>query len=1010
MKLVKRLVSAVLALGMLMSPMVTLAAESKEELNIAVIDEEIVEGEDLTSNKPETDLNIETQSKEDKALSEDKTENKEENLDEETTEDSDKEDIEDSKKDETEVSDEEVVKDKEKDLNDKKSSEDDDMDDLKEIASREESILDKNTDSDGDGLCDYLEEEMGCDPYKADTDDDGLNDYIEIMLGLDPTIADTDDNGICDADEDTDGDGLSNITEVNFGSDPSLIDTDNDGADDNAEKLYGGNPTVADTDGDGADDGFEIAHGTDPSAYNAFFSFKLKSADGKVWADIIAKGQVAANSQISEQEVADSLGAYENKKYELKAPVAEGGENSFVKATVYFSTDAKFSDKATIYRYNEENVTDTMDALTTWVLGGQAKAVVKNGGSFILKSRKEVDNTTDDNTQEVENTVLVQTTSEGVDMTQNGAKDSNNDGISDEYTKLLCEGKILTGAGEKVFGDCTFEEIQRWNDFDGDGIVNSKEITIAYQPDGTIYAKLSSSPIMADSDGDGISDLDDDAPFERGMKGGIIGTLRIIGRHTPTAIFAEGHSYLVFTSYVDDQKLDFSNIYNGFSFNREVYGSLSGVDETTLSWTTSVDLIDSDDENNVATRKNKADEMWQVLNNEANPDLVSEMPVHSNLNLAESLNRGEYISIGNYTHTGYADGMKDAIFKSQEIGTMAEIEALKATIDALTGEDISIYFVMSHFASLAKKVAFESYTGHDVMSGETIGGIWFNREMYNQKFQYTQCPNQIYEVEITQKQLDDMMNFLSENNYYNVLSHNCSSVSTGAWNIATGFVRDGDGNLVTDAAGKYIKNDLNLSARGTGVFRIIDTPGTVCEQIASLAANDSATGNYVGENLRVVKGSTLKGNSGVDREEHKPYIPASRPQIGSVTEVAPASSEMAAAAEVEADNEATVIPMVARTVAATTKKVAGVAAKNQARPVVATATTNAANQNNDEAAVISEESVPLAHELAEDQTKVNTVESKIYKTVAFWLVILLMGGTIVALLFYKKYKKNNVAE
>ena len=69
MKLVKRLVSAVLALGMLMSPMVTLAAESKEELNIAVIDEEIVEGEDITSNKPETDLNIETQSKEDKALS-----------------------------------------------------------------------------------------------------------------------------------------------------------------------------------------------------------------------------------------------------------------------------------------------------------------------------------------------------------------------------------------------------------------------------------------------------------------------------------------------------------------------------------------------------------------------------------------------------------------------------------------------------------------------------------------------------------------------------------------------------------------------------------------------------------------------------------------------------------------------------------------------------------------------------------------------------------------------------
>jgi hypothetical protein len=97
--------------------------------------------------------------------------------------------------------------------------------------------------------------------------------------------------------------------------------------------------------------------------------------------------------------------------------------------------------------------------------------------------------------------------------------DSNGDGISDYYTRVMTQSTLYTGAKTKVFGNATFEEVQANSDFDHDGLLNGDELTIEVRTglgafalggdtEGTyVYAVLSSDPTSTDGDGDGYGDL-----------------------------------------------------------------------------------------------------------------------------------------------------------------------------------------------------------------------------------------------------------------------------------------------------------------------------------------------------------------------------------------------------------------------------------------------------------------------------------------------------------------------
>lgn len=56
------------------------------------------------------------------------------------------------------------------------------------------------------------------------------------------------------------------------------------------------------------------------------------------------------------------------------------------------------------------------------------------------------------------------------DETVDYSLDSNNDGISDYHTKMLCEGKLTTGTGVPLFAGIPYEDVQSNDDYDGDGL------------------------------------------------------------------------------------------------------------------------------------------------------------------------------------------------------------------------------------------------------------------------------------------------------------------------------------------------------------------------------------------------------------------------------------------------------------------------------------------------------------------------------------------------------------
>ena len=408
------------------------------------------------------------------------------------------------------------------------------------------------------------------------------------------------------------------------------------------------------------------------------------------------------------------------------------------------------------------------------------------------------------------------------------SEDSNEDGLSDLVTKRLCDGEILTQDGQNVFSGHSYEEIQYSDDFDGDGLLNGQEVQIK-EDNGSQYAVMVSDPCRIDTDGDGINDADDTAPWEYGLEGGVVGSVRLIARHDeskgdPT----HGHVYILYTSYVNNLEISIDKLYGYYVANPEYKARLDAAceseDASIVSWRSTVAEIDKADAANESARVSGADALY--------PKQAHEIGATGTV----TLNRGDYISIGNYgMHNIQETILQDYMPEAKKIFARDD-QAMIDLWKAVTGQEITAEYLHAHLTEIVNHLAEDSSIFVDyVLDGTTEGGVWVNRELHNQKYDSDQGPNEIIEREATQTDLNYMLDYFSSNSYFNIFNHNCSTVGTGAWNEAYGYARDEAGNKVLDDNGNAVKTEYYAESSVNTPVGSFNFPSIVKKSIAKMS-------------------------------------------------------------------------------------------------------------------------------------------------------------------------------
>ena len=170
--------------------------------------------------------------------------------------------------------------------------------------------------------------------------------------------------------------------------------------------------------------------------------------------------------------------------------------------SIIFLTDGQ--DNYFAYDYDEIIATAKADGIVIYTIGlGNAdeellmKIADETGGKYYKAS--EIDEDMDGFYTLEESFSDIQQHNEEIN------NDTNGDGIKDYYTRLICEGKLRTGTGVNPYEGLSFEDVNQSADLDGDGLKNGEEIEV-YEKDDIIYLKYYSSPVDADTDGDGYTD------------------------------------------------------------------------------------------------------------------------------------------------------------------------------------------------------------------------------------------------------------------------------------------------------------------------------------------------------------------------------------------------------------------------------------------------------------------------------------------------------------------------
>ena len=411
------------------------------------------------------------------------------------------------------------------------------------------------SDSDGDGLSDYDELfKYSADPNKKDSDGDGLSDYDEIILNTSPNKIDTKIMAKYKSSDNIAYVSLNNISVKQYNS-LQISDSGNIlGLKDSSSYISGPYNYEMDGNFDNAVISFNfnssiLNENSNPTIYyvnldnnklealDTTISGNTASANVNHFSNYILLDKNEIDNKVNNAPKVDgsnvSDSSVSNTEFILLATpffnafgvpmhlyivdgsdkVVKNTETTMNKLIKDFDSSLNLNVKYSSISKTRANVMDTifssfeektLEHLSTNDEDGTSKNIFESfftykhfysGADLEIFLTGEVKGQIDDATE--------------VDK----EKDSNHDGISDYYTKLICNGQLTTDYGTNPFKNISYSEIQsRKGDFDGDGLKNGDEIEIVKSKD-SYFVIQHSSPVNIDSDNDSVNDKKDKLPM-----------------------------------------------------------------------------------------------------------------------------------------------------------------------------------------------------------------------------------------------------------------------------------------------------------------------------------------------------------------------------------------------------------------------------------------------------------------------------------------------------------------
>lgn len=365
-------------------------------------------------------------------------------------------------------------------------------------------------DPDGDGCNNGCEESRGTDPNNPDTDGDGLDDGEEIYkYGTNPLVADSD------------GDGLNDGQEIAAGTNPFSGDADQDGLNDSQELAYGTDPNNPDTDGDGLNDGAEVAgvvRVIDGVSYTFTSDPTLPDSDFDGLDD---------NVEIAGYDV-DGNGVIDYYSDPMQGDSDGDGLNDAQEVAAFTNPMNSDTDGDGLSDFDEiDGITVTVNGANVTYTTNPLKADTDNDGLTdeeeiygIVSPVNGMTYTSDPTLPDTDGDSLI----DGDEVLQIGTDprefnvDADLDGMVDAWEELYFGSTSAANGTPTADPDtdgcnnlCEFQNGTNplVADSDGDGISDGDEINgfdITLTNIGTVLTGVKTNPRNADTDGDGLSD------------------------------------------------------------------------------------------------------------------------------------------------------------------------------------------------------------------------------------------------------------------------------------------------------------------------------------------------------------------------------------------------------------------------------------------------------------------------------------------------------------------------